>query len=149
MISRRRIALVLGLSALSAKSASGAPRPRLTVYKSATCGCCKMWCGLMEKAGFSLDIRDTDQLDSIREKAGIGPELTACHTAFVAGYVVEGHVPPPDVLRLLGSNAPARGLAVPGMPTGSPGMPMVGKRQAFDTLLIEKNGQARIYAHHT
>ena len=100
----------------------------------------------MARAGFSLEIHDTDQLGPIRLKTGIAPALAGCHTAFVDGYAIEGHVPPTDVLRLLKEKPAARGLAVPGMPSGSPGMPVLTNGQPFDTLLIEKDGRSRIFA---
>jgi hypothetical protein len=123
---------------------------QMEVFKSPTCGCCSAWIDHMVRAGFDTVARDLDQetLWSIKARAGITPELSSCHTAFIDGYFVEGHVPPGDVQRLLAERPDALGLTVPGMPIGSPGMEMGNQREAFDTFLVLRDRTARIFERH-
>ena len=118
--------------------------------KSPTCGCCGAWVDRMRAAGFAVDVQNVDQdtLYALKARLGIAPEHASCHTAQVDGYVIEGHVPADDVKRLLAERPDAIGLAVPGMPIGSPGMEMGDEREPYDTLLVQKNGGAAVYAHH-
>lgn len=152
-MNRRRVVLAgiaSGLGALAlARPALAAPA-RIEVFKSPTCGCCTAWIDHLRAAGFAPLVRDVDQetLWQVKARAGIAPELGSCHTAFVAGYVVEGHVPASDVRRLLAERPEARGLAVPGMPIGSPGMEMGDRREAFDTLLVRRDGGVEVFASH-
>lgn len=122
----------------------------IEVYKSPTCGCCTAWVEHMARAGFAVDARDVDQdaLYALKAQSGITPELASCHTAFVDGYVVEGHVPVSDVERLLSERPDAVGLAVPGMPIGSPGMEMGDRRDAYETLLVLRDGSTAVFARH-
>ncbi len=148
----RRHFILTGLAAalLPARPATAAT-PRLEVFKSPTCGCCSAWVAHMTDAGFAVEARDIDQdaLWALKDQAGIAPELGSCHTGFVEGHVVEGHVPAADVRRLLEERPDALGLTVPGMPVGSPGMEMGDRREAFDTLLILRDGTAEVFARHT
>lgn len=102
----------------------------------------------MQRAGFEVETHDTDDIEPIWRKAGLSPSLSSCHTAFVAGYVIEGHVPPGDVLRLLQERPVGLGLTVPGMPAGAPGMELSGRRESFDTLLVLRGGRTRLFARH-
>lgn len=122
--------------------------PSVLVYKGPACGCCESWVGHMRAAGFTVEVRNTEDLGTIMARAGVPAELGSCHTAEVGGYFVEGHVPADDVKRLLAEKPDARGLAVPGMPQGSPGMEQGGVRQAYDVLLVAKNGSTSVFAHH-
>jgi hypothetical protein len=123
--------------------------PTLIVHKSATCGCCKEWVKHMERAGFAVETRDVDNLGPIKERVGIPPAMGSCHTAEVGGYFVEGHVPASDVERLLAQRPKARGLTVPGMPIGSPGMEVPsGESQAYDVYLVADDGTTSVFAHH-
>ncbi|MFN3261211.1 MAG: DUF411 domain-containing protein [Pikeienuella sp.] len=151
-----RRSFVLGLmpAAALAASASGAlatSAPRLVVSKSPTCGCCGAWAAHMRAAGFDVELRDMDQasLDAVKIHAGVPPELTSCHTGEIGGYVVEGHVPADDVKRLLALRPKLIGLAVPGMPVGSPGMEMGDAREPFDTIAFDASGRWEIFARHT
>jgi hypothetical protein len=130
--------------------AAAAPRPRIEVYKSPTCGCCKDWMLVLESAGF--DVRGIDSGNTAaRQRAGIAQALGSCHTAFVEGYAIEGHVPPGDIRRLLRERPAAIGLAVPGMPVGSPGMDgpaYGGRRDPYDVLLVLAGGGTRIWSSH-
>ena len=146
-----RRTLLTGLLALplSARAALAAA-PEVTVFKTPTCGCCSAWVTHMEQAGFAVVTRDVAQevLWSLKARAGLSPELGSCHTAFVEGYVVEGHVPAADVRRLLADRPEARGLTVPGMPIGSPGMEMGDQRDAYETLLVLLDGGTTVFARH-
>lgn len=135
--------VVIARPALSTQS-------RIEVYKSPTCGCCSAWIDHMARAGFPVDARDVDQesLYALKARSGITPELASCHTAFVDGYVVEGHVPASDVRRLLAERPDALGLTVPGMPIGSPGMEMGNQRDAFATLLVLRDQSTQVFERH-
>lgn len=123
---------------------------QMEVFKSPTCGCCSAWVDHMARAGFEIQARDVDQetLWSMKTRAGITPELSSCHTAFSDGYFIEGHVPAGDVHRLLSERPDALGLTVPGMPIGSPGMEMGNQREAYDTLLVLRDGSTAVYQRH-
>ncbi len=139
-----------GLAAAMLGHPARATPGRIEVFKSPTCGCCSAWIAHIADAGFDAVARDVDQetLWSIKERAGVTPELGSCHTAFVDGYFIEGHVPASDVLRLLAERPEALGLTVPGMPIGSPGMEMGTRREAYDTLLVRRDGTAEVFQHH-
>ena len=125
------------------------PRPEVVIYKTASCGCCKGWVTHMTRAGYPTRVVELEDLTQIREKYGVPFPLSSCHTAVVGGYVVEGHVPPADVDRLLAEKPKARGITVPGMPLGSPGMESpTGESEAYDTLLLLEGGGTRVFAHH-
>ena len=121
---------------------------RLTVYKSPTCGCCKMWVTHAQQVLPGYDIRtiDMDDLTEIKKQAGVPESLQSCHTILAGPYVFEGHVPADLIKRFLAESPKALGLAVPGMPMGSPGMDMGGRKQPYDVLLFDKSGKTRVYA---
>ena len=123
---------------------------KMQVFKSPACGCCSAWVGHIARAGFNAVTRDVDEetLWSMKTRAGITPELGSCHTAFIDGYVIEGHVPGADIHRLLAGRPDALGLTVPGMPIGSPGMETGHQKDRFDTLLVLKNGSVQIFASY-
>jgi hypothetical protein len=122
--------------------------PPVTVYKSPTCGCCSAWAEHMEAAGFPVETVDVADLGAVKAEHGIPPQYGSCHTATVGGYAVEGHVPAEDVKRLLAERPAAAGLAVPGMPIGSPGMETPGRpAEAYDVLLVA-DGEASVFARH-
>lgn len=112
----------LGAAALPAVAPAGETLPPIHVYKSPSCGCCGAWVEIVRRAGFTVTVTETDDLDPIKQQAGIADELMSCHTAVVDGYVVEGHVPVPALRKLITERPKVRGIAVPGMPDGSPGM---------------------------
>ena len=132
----------------SAKSAA-VPQVRdtLVVYKTATCGCCRLWNEHMEGEGFVVVSRDVTDLQAVKDSLGVAPELSACHTGVVGGYIVEGHVPGAEVRRLLRERPDARGIAVPGMPLGSPGMEQGDRRDPYDVLLLANGGPPTVFAH--
>lgn len=128
-------------------TASEAP-PTVVVYKNATCGCCGHWVDHLKEHGFALQVHDVDNMSPVKERVGLPFGMGSCHTAEVAGYFIEGHVPAGEVERLLKEKPKARGLAVPGMPIGSPGMEQDGKQQPYDVLLIKPDGSTEVFAHY-
>ena len=146
----RRHFILGALGLVSLVLSAYATPPRLEMYKTPTCGCCSAWVERMAEAGFFVVARDVDQdtLWSLKDRAGIALELNSCHTTFINGYFVEGHVPASDIRRLLSERPDALGLAVPGMPIGSPGMELDGRRDAFTTLLVRADGSVQVFASH-
>ena len=146
----RRNFLLMSAGAVFAAGPVFAATPRIQVLKSPTCGCCSAWIAHVEAAGLSVDAQDVtqDALWAAKDKAGITPELSSCHTGFIDGYVIEGHVPAADLQRLLAERPNALGLTVPGMPIGSPGMEMGDQRDAFDTLLVLRDGEILVFERH-
>jgi hypothetical protein len=146
-----RRGLLAALAALPlAALAQKAPRTRVEVWKDPNCGCCKDWVAHMQSAGFAVKVNETGN-GAMRAKLGIPQQLGSCHTALVGGYAIEGHVPAADVRRLLRERPQAVGLAVPGMPVGSPGMDdpaYGGRRDPYDVLLVLKSGETRVYASY-
>ncbi|BES73745.1 DUF411 domain-containing protein [Marinobacter nanhaiticus D15-8W] len=120
----------------------------ITVYKSPTCGCCTDWVRHLEENGFDVTVHDTANINEIKVDAGLTRELASCHTAFVGDYVIEGHVPAQDIHRLIAEAPQAQGLAVPGMPIGSPGMEMGDRKDPYTVLLFNEAGQSRPYANY-
>lgn len=117
----------------------------VVVYKSPTCGCCGKWIEHMEKAGFSIDVQNQQNLSPVKAELGVPRGLQSCHTAMVGGYLVEGHVPPDLVQRMLDEKPDIKGLAVPGMPMGSPGMEGP-RKDDYDVLAVGRDGRIRVYA---
>ena len=123
--------------------------PRMTVHKTPTCGCCGAWIEHMKKAGFALDVHDMDDLGPVKERLGVPYAKGSCHTAEIAGYVIEGHVPAADIKRLLEERPDARGLVLPGMPLGSPGMEVPdGRQQPYTVELVHHDGTTEPFAQH-
>ena len=120
----------------------------ITVYKSPTCGCCKKWVSHLESNGLIVESHDVEDVSSYKIKAGITPELASCHTAFVDDYVIEGHVPANDILRLLKEKPDIKGLSVPAMPAGSPGMEMGDRKDPYNVIAIHKNNKLDVYSKH-
>lgn len=124
-------------------------QPRLVVTKTPTCGCCHLWVEHMQQAGFQVEVRDVDDLGSVKERVGVPYGKGSCHTAEIEGYFVEGHVPAGDVKRLLAERPDAKGLTVPGMPMGSPGMETPdGRVQPYVVELVARDGSTSPFAHH-
>ncbi len=144
----RKISILLALMALGTAGASVAQTAgTIELYKSPYCGCCGKWAEHMSKAGFSVKTHETDNVPDTRKKLGMPEKLGSCHTAKIGNYLLEGHVPADDIKRLLKEKPKALGLAVPGMPTGSPGMD-VPNSPPYDTLLVHKDGTTRVFAKH-
>lgn len=149
---KRRTLLGLSLSVplLTLPSLSRAAAPRLEVARSPTCGCCGLWVDHMRAAGFDARVHEmeTGPLHALKQRLGLHPDLWSCHTALIDGYAIEGHVPAADVQRLLEQRPDVLGLAVPGMPVGSPGMETAGPAEPFDTLLIALDGTTTVFSEH-
>jgi hypothetical protein len=137
----RRSALFAALaSLLQTGTVFAGEKEVITVHKDPACGCCSGWVEHLQKAGFKTKVRDTRDLDAVKRRLGVPDDLAACHTAEMAGYVVEGHVPAAALKRLLAEKPKAAGLAVPGMPIGSPGMEG-GKPEKYDVILFGPDGR--------
>lgn len=142
--------VVTALALIGAVAAQQKPAgPLVEVFKSPTCGCCSQWVEHMRKAGFIVRTTDIHDLSQVKKSRGIPTEVQSCHTAIVSGYVVEGHVPPADVHRMLKEKPAIAGIAVGGMPIGSPGMesPYV-KAESYNVMSFDKNGATRVFAKH-
>ena len=120
--------------------------PPVEAFRNPGCGCCEQWAERMRQAGFSVTMSDDPELAQRREKLGVPVDVAGCHTARVGDYIVEGHVPPKDVLRLLEEKPIARGLSVPGMPVGSPGMESADAGESYNVLIFAADGSSKIYA---
>lgn len=149
----RLTSLLLGtLVAAGAGTVVLAERPaqakatEMTVYKSPTCGCCGKWIDHMKAAGFQVKVVDMDDLTEIKQASGVPMKLRTCHTAVVSGYAIEGHVPADVVKKLLAEKPAATGIAVPGMPIGSPGMEVGNQKDSYEVILFDKTGKTSVYA---
>ena len=149
--SRLCLPFLLWISQFAAAEPSTWDRPtaplakpkEMTVYRSPTCGCCEKWLSHVEKHGFAVKDMPTDDMAAIKAKLGVPEYLSSCHTAVVDGYVVEGHVPAGDIKKLLAEKkTTAAGLTVPGMPAGTPGMEMGGKKDKFAVIVFDRQGNA-------
>lgn len=123
------------------------PLPPLQVWKDPNCGCCKDWVAHLDANGFKVTVHDSGNT-AMRRRLGLPDRFASCHTALIGGYVIEGHVPAREIRRLLAERPAALGLAVPGMPVGSPGMdgPVYGGRQdPHDVLLVQRDGASRVF----
>jgi hypothetical protein len=134
-------------------SASAAPvvrptAPHVVVFKDPNCGCCRGWIEHLRKHGFDVAVRDTSDVSGAKRVGRVPQQLYSCHTAFVNGYVIEGHVPAEDIARLLAEKPRIAGLAVPGMPASSPGMDVPGATDHFDVVAFGRDGTTRTYSHH-
>lgn len=152
MFSRRK--LLIGTAALAAASplralAQGAG-PAIHVMKDPNCGCCSAWIEILEGDGFTVTTEASMGTMLMRYKSdnGIPQEMVSCHTGQVEGYMIEGHVPAADIRRLLAERPSAVGLAVPGMPYGSPGMGPESEREAYDVFLILHDGSTEVYTRY-
>ena len=143
----QKLALTLGLAGLAFAPTAAAELPLVTVYKSPSCGCCSEWVTHLEHNGFPVKAVDLRGLDRIKAMAGVTPQLASCHTANVNGYVIEGHVPAGDIKRLLAAKPDVRGLAVPGMPHGSPGME-TGRVDRYQVLSFDEAGNTDVFARY-
>ena len=143
----RNSLLTLGLASVLWSGVSLAEQPKVTVYKSPTCGCCEKWVSHMEQNGFEVEAVNMQDLRMIKSMSGVKSRLASCHTAKVGGYVIEGHVPAADVKRLLAERPDdIKGLTAPGMPQSSPGMDI--GNSPYQVLSFDNGGRTRVYAQH-
>lgn len=123
--------------------------PEVTLYMSPTCGCCGLWGDYMEEEGFTVRRFEVPDIGAVRSRLGVPPALGSCHTAVVDDYLIEGHVPADDVRKLVAERPDGRGISVPGMPIGSPGMEVPGRApQAYETYLFTADGNVSVFARH-
>ena len=133
----------------AAFGASHLSTPTIDVYKTPTCGCCSKWVDHLKTNGFAVHTIDVKSLDNVKARHRVPTDLGSCHTAIVAGYVIEGHVPAADIRRLLTGRPNIAGLAVPSMPLGSPGMEVSGKKpHPYRVLAFDRTGQTTVYASY-
>ena len=147
----RRALLVRGAAA--ALALAGTPRlleamagTPMMVYKDPNCGCCHNWVEIMKTSGFEVSVRDTTDMNAIKTRYQVTRAIASCHTALVGGYVVEGHVPADLIRRLLAEKPKVVGLAVPGMPVGSPGMESGTRKDPYDVLAFDATGKTTVFA---
>ena len=131
----------------SVTTAARQPSAVVDVYKTPTCGCCSKWVAHLRANGFTVKTTDVETTGPIQGRHGVPPEVRSCHTALVGGYVVEGHVPAAEVKRLLKQRPKVAGIAVAGMPTGSPGMEVDGvDAQPYHVVSFEPTGRIDVFA---
>lgn len=148
IVARRRILSMLAavpLALVSMRALSAVPA--VSMFKLTDCGCCDLWAKHLRDNGFTVSVQALPDLAPVRRKYGIAKDFGTCHTALVEGYAIEGHVPAADIHRLLKSKLKVAGLAVPGMPAGSPGMEGP-RRDPYDVLTFDRNGATQIYARY-
>lgn len=134
-------------SALAWTSVHSDDLPEITVYKTPTCGCCGKWVDHLRESGFSVTTKEMNDLSAIKSENGVPRELSSCHTAIADGYVIEGHIPADVILRLLKERPDVKGIAVPGMPAGSPGMEVAsGAVQPYAVMTFDEDGKSEVYA---
>ena len=129
----------------SAEAQVAPDKPSVTVYKSPTCGCCNKWVEHLEENGYAVESNDMPNVTPMKQRLGLPQQLASCHTAVVGGYVVEGHVPADVIDQLLEEKPDVVGIAVPGMPIGSPGMEGPNP-QSYDVIAFTKDGGQEVYA---
>lgn len=133
----------------AAAAASVAPLARMAVHKSPSCGCCSLWVEHIEQAGYPVEVIHEEDLGPLKAALGVPEGMASCHTAIVEDYFIEGHVPAQDVARLLMERPDARGLVVPGMPVGSPGMEVPsGQVQPYTVYLVNKDGSTTPFSEY-
>lgn len=146
----KTIFLLSVVAVLIAACGSGTPgnQPTIEIWKSPTCHCCSKWADYLRDEGFKVIAHNESAMNPLKAKLGVPQSLASCHTGVVDGYVIEGHVPAEDIRRLIAEKPTARGLAVPGMPIGSPGMEQGDRRDRYETLLFTAEGASQTFAEH-
>lgn len=135
-------------AAIAADVAPDNVQPQVVVYKNASCGCCGVWVEHMQSHGFPVEVHNVDNMSPVKERVGVPAAMGSCHTAEVGGYFIEGHVPATEVQRLLAEKPKAKGLTVPGMPVGSPGMEQGDHVEPYEVHLVHEDGSTSVYAHY-
>jgi hypothetical protein len=144
-ISRRKMLLALSMMASVPYRLRGQQSPKVDVYKDPTCTCCGKWVEHLQREGFTATATDVRDITAVKIKYHVPSQVQSCHTALVGGYVIEGHVPATDIRRLLKERPRIVGLAVPGMPTGSPGMEGLNGRP-YDVVTFDAAGKTSVYS---
>jgi len=146
-ISRRKLLFAVSMALFASGRIRGQQPPKVDVYKDPTCGCCSNWVRHLQREGFTTTVTDVTSIESVKIKYHVPIQLQSCHTAVVAGYVIEGHVPASDIRRLLAERPKLAGLAVPGMPTGSPGMEGPNGKP-YNVVSFDTAGKTFVYSTH-
>jgi hypothetical protein len=136
---------ILGTSLIAACSSAQA-ETKMIVYKTTTCGCCGNWVEHLKANGFDVDVREVNDIVTEGRRLGVPDNMRSCHTGSIGGYAIEGHVPAADIKRLLAEQPQAKGLAVPGMPVGSPGMENGSYVEGYSVLLFSADGTSKVYS---
>jgi len=140
---------MLAMAPLALLACAGAAQAQtIEVVKSPTCGCCNQWVEHLRREGFEVRIVDTEDVSATARWLGVPDDLRSCHTGSIGGYAIEGHVPAADIRRLLAERPQALGIAVPGMPIGSPGMEQGDTRQPYAVILFTRDGRRTTFAQH-
>jgi len=140
------LATAVGAPPAAAAAAAVKAPPGVLVRKSPSCGCCAGWAAYLLKEQFRVAVENVERMDLYKKLVGVPEKLQACHTATVAGYIIEGHVPAASIRKLLAERPKARGIAVPGMPSGVPGMG--GERKPFTVYIFGHSGKVKVYAEY-
>ena len=145
-LTTRAAAAAMTTGALGAFAAP-APTKKIIVYKSPSCGCCREWVKRVEAAGFTVVPHDVPDMSDVKASFHVPDALSSCHTGVIGGYVIEGHVPPDLIKRVVAERPKIAGLAVPGMPVGAPGMEMDGRpADHYDVIAFDRAGKTKVYA---
>ena len=143
------LALAAAVNVVFARSPQSQSPKTMSVVRRVGCGCCLKWVEQMQKAGYKATVTESPEIEALKDEKGVPKGARSCHTAVIDGYVIEGHVPVADVQRLLQTRPKVAGLAVPGMPQGSPGMEVAsGATDPFDVLAFDKAGKTSVFASH-
>ena len=139
-----------GVAAQQKAAPAAAALPKVTVYKTSSCGCCRLWVDHMKSNGFDVQAMDISAsgVRDISKAAGLKDEDASCHTSKIGDYTVEGHVPAADIKRMLKEKPAIAGLSAPGMPMGSPGMEQGDTKQPYDVIAFKKDGTSTVFAKH-
>jgi hypothetical protein len=152
----RVLARWAGVAVLASLTSASAPSRHesltvatsVTVFKDPNCGCCQKWVEHLRKHAFEVTVRDTSDVSGAKRTGRVPERLHSCHTAFVGGYVVEGHVPAADIQRMLKEKPKIAGIAVGGMPVGSPGMEVGSRKDPYDVVAFTRDGSTHVFARH-
>lgn len=142
-----KIFLAIGLVLVNI-SAHAEKATDITVYRSPTCSCCGKWIEHLKQNNFTIKDIPTEDMQTIKHKYGVSDNMASCHTAVVNGYVVEGHVPADDIKTLLKTKPKVVGIAVPQMPSGTPGMEMGGKKDAYNVISFDAENHEQVFKSH-
>ncbi|MDD1613437.1 MAG: DUF411 domain-containing protein [Methylococcaceae bacterium] len=139
------IALLVFNAGIQAETIKAGKPVDIVVYRSPSCTCCEKWLEHLKKNNFSVKDIVTDDIQAIKNKYGVSPEMASCHTAIVDGYVIEGHVPANDIMNLLKTRPKIVGIAVPGMPSGTPGMEMGDRKDSYNVMSFDKENHYEVF----
>lgn len=143
------VAIAFTILLATTTSAFAANLPEVTMYRDPACTCCGGWMKHMESQGFKVKNVPTADIFTFKHEQGVTDDLASCHTAIIDGYVVEGHVPSDDVKRLVAEKPDIKGIAVPGMPVGTPGMEMGNKKDSYAVVSFDKQGQTKVFKQYS